>query len=47
VKMAIALAQYENEKLSVTHIELAIKGRQEFKVHVNGKGIAQNSRMVN
>jgi hypothetical protein len=47
VKTAVALAKYEKKKVSVSHIELAMKGRQEFQVHVKGEEIVQSSHIFN
>jgi hypothetical protein len=45
VKTAGAVAKYERRNLTFTHIELAVKGRQEFEVHVKGGGAVEDSRM--
>jgi hypothetical protein len=45
VKTAGAVARYERKNLTFTHIKLAVKGRQEFEVHVKGGGAVEDSRM--
>jgi hypothetical protein len=45
VKTAGAVAKYEGKGLTFTHIELAIKGREDFEVDVKGAGATESSNM--
>jgi hypothetical protein len=45
VKIAGAVAKYEGNKLAFTHIELAIKRREDFEVDIKGAGATESSNM--
>jgi hypothetical protein len=45
VKAAGAIAKYEEDYLTLTHIELAIQGRQDFELDIKGAGTAEGSGM--